>query len=137
MKKFLIASSILLITVTGFAQCKYNEAVSNENVVLSYKWKKAKCLDKNSEMELRIKIKNLKKSAVLVDFNADYYLDGVLQETSVIEDFCIKSKRTARGKVNGIILKPNAEIIEIRDKENFKLEFSGVTIEETEACAKK
>jgi hypothetical protein len=136
MKKALILSAILLVSLTSFAQCKYNEAVSNENVILSYKWKRAKSFDKNSDMELRIKIKNLKKSAILVDFNADYYLDGILQETSVVEDFCIKSKRTARGKVNGIILKPNSAIIEIREKENFKLEFSGLSTEETEACGK-
>ncbi|MBR9833116.1 hypothetical protein GYB57_13290 [bacterium] len=137
MKKILTLSAILFLSITSFAQCKYNEGVSNDDIQLFYQWKRAKLFDKNSDIELRIKIKNLKKTAILVDFNADYYLDGVLQETSVIEDFCIKSKRTARGKVNGIIIKPTPEIVEIREKENFKLEFSGLKSEQTEACAEK
>ena len=84
MKKILTLSAILFLSITSFAQCKYNEGVSNDDIQLFYQWKRAKFFDKNSDIELRIKIKNLKKSAILVDFNTDYYLDGVLQETSVI-----------------------------------------------------
>src|SRR5690606_9636738 len=104
------------------------------SVEIAYKWADSKLFDKSSQPELRIKLINHNSEAALVSFNADYYIDGVLQETNEIKFFCVKAKRSSYGKVNGIILQ-NEKLSRVElESENFKLEFSKISIRKTKSC---
>ncbi len=134
MKKLQLISLLLILSSSIFAQCKYEVQSKTDQVELSYKWKRTKLFDKSSPKVVLIKLKNENDYAALINFKADYYIDGILEETNTITDFCMKASKTYRGKINGIILQTeklnNADF----EKENFKLEFNDIKITQTEGC---
>lgn len=134
-KKIQLISLLLFLSTSIFAQCKYEEYTTKDNVELSYKWKRTKLFDKTSPKVVLIKLENENDYSALISFKADYYLDGVLEETNTITDFCMKANKTYRGKINGIILE--TEKLNNGDfrQDGFKLEFNDIKIEKTEGCS--
>ena len=86
MKRIMMA----FLLITGFtfsinAQICYAEMSTKDQVTVKYKWK----TNKEGNQELRIKFKNKAKSAVNLDLELGYYLNGVMEEKVAIAD-CLK-----------------------------------------------
>tara|TARA_R110002049_G_scaffold247413_11_gene421623 strand:+ start:1569 stop:1985 length:417 start_codon:yes stop_codon:yes gene_type:complete len=137
MKKIILSLSIILFGFCASAQYSYNKVITTENVELSYKWRNTKLFDTSSPLDLALKLKNSNDSAVMVNFSVQYYMDGILDGTTQIDDFCIKKNRTARGEYNGLILKSEGKTEEVVTSEGFKLEFSDLNIRKVASCESK
>ena len=98
---YITLAAILILFIHGglvFSQ-KFAIKDSNENVLISYKWKKAGIFRKDAPLLLVLKIKNFNPHKVMVSFSVDYYWNAVLAESSQKMHYCIKPKKRIRGKV--------------------------------------
>ncbi len=137
MKKFTLSLSITLLGLIASAQYSYTAVNTLNNVELSYKWRNTVLFDTDSNLELAIKLKNRNDSAVSVSFAVDYYINGMLDGTTLIENYCIEAKKTARGEYNGLLLNSEGKTEELVTSEEFKLEFNNVSIKKVAGCEGK
>ena len=73
------------LALTTNAQICYKAMSVKDDVTVKYKWKE----NKEGKRELRIKFKNQTGSAVNVDTEFGFYLNGVMEEKVMIND-CLK-----------------------------------------------
>lgn len=134
MKKLILSLSIILCSIYVSAQYSYTKVNDTNQISLSYKWRNTKLFDTKSPLELALKLKNKSDSSVMVNFSVQYYIDGILDGTTQINDFCIKKNRTARGEYNGLILKSDNKTEELVKSDRFTLEFSELSINKVANC---
>ncbi len=134
MKNPILFTLALFSCYFAHGQYSYKLAVKTEKVELSYKWKNKVLFDTDSELELALKIKNRNDSAVLVNFSAEYYIDGRLDAITQITDYCIEAKKTARGEYNGIILTSQGKTEKLIKSDAFELHFNNFSVIKTESC---
>lgn len=137
MKKLTLSISILLFTLIASAQYNYTQVSNVDKVEISYKWRNTKLFDTDSPLELAIKLKNRNDSSVQVSFTVDYYINGLLDGTTKIEEFCIKKNKTARGEYNGLLLTSEGKTEELVTSEEFKVEFNSIDIKKVTSCDEK
>jgi len=86
MNKSILSFLILIsLALTANAQLCYKAMSVKNDVTVKYKWKE----NKEGKQELRIKFKNQTGSAVNVDAEFGFYLNGVMEEEVMIND-CLK-----------------------------------------------
>lgn len=137
MKKLTLSISILLFSLIASAQYNYTQVSNVDKVDISYKWRNTKLFDTDSPLELAIKLKNRNDSSVQVSFSVDYYINGLLDGTTKIEEFCIKKNKTARGEYNGLLLTSEGKTEELVTSEEFKVEFNSIDIKKVPSCDEK
>lgn len=137
MKKLTLSISILLFSLIASAQYNYTQVSNVDKVDISYKWRNTKLFDTDSPLELAIKLKNRNDSSVQVSFSVDYYINGLLDGTTKIEEFCIKKNKTARGEYNGLLLTSEGKTEELVTSEEFKVEFNSIEIKKVPSCDEK
>ena len=76
---------LIILAVTTNAQICYSTMSEKNDVIVKQKWKE----NKEGKRELRIKFKNKTGSAVNVDMEFGFYLNGIMEEKVVIND-CLK-----------------------------------------------
>ncbi len=133
-KLFGFICSFLFIAQAANAQFWYDEHSIVEGVKINYKWSDPGWLSKSTSYELRLKLKNENKHAVNVDFRIDFYLNGLLQETSKIEDFCISPRGMASGRLDGLYFTSLELTDEQLKSEVFTWEINDFTVDEVERC---
>lgn len=137
MKKLTLSISILIFSLIASAQYNYTQVSNVDKVDISYKWRNTKLFDTDSPLELAIKLKNRNDSSVQVSFSVDYYINGLLDGTTKIEEFCIKKNKTARGEYNGLLLTSEGKTEELVTSEEFKVEFNSIDIKKVPSCDEK
>ncbi len=137
MKKLILSILIVLFSIIASAQYNYSQIITTNKVDISYKWRNTKLFDTNSPLELAIKLKNRNDSAVQVSFSVDYYINGLLDGTTKIDEFCIKKNRAARGEYNGLLLTSEGKTEQLVTSEDFKVEFNSIDIKKVASCAEK
>lgn len=131
--RVLFFALFIVFSSQSFAQFCYTEHSVTDNVKISYKWKEIK----DGPTELRLKFKNKNPHAVLVNLEVDYYLSGILKESSQLEDFCLKAKQMVAGKFNGVIFTTTVLSNEELNSEEFKLEINDITTTKVENCPER
>ena len=137
MKELTLSISILLFSLIASAQYNYTQVSNVDKVDISYKWRNTKLFDTDSPLELAIKLKNRNDSSVQVSFSVDYYINGLLDGTTKIEEFCIKKNKTARGEYNGLLLTSEGKTEELVTSDEFKVEFNSIDIKKVPSCNEK
>jgi len=133
MKKIFILAILFYSTVNMFAQ-KYQPFKSQDGVDFSNAWLKPGFTE-GKPVELLFKIKNNNKYAVLLTYSVDYYLNGELKE-SVELYYCLKAKKTATGKLNGLFFISEKLTNEQILSKGFKWELNDLKVKEVTDCTK-
>lgn len=131
--KTVFLALLTFISLNAFSQFCYTDHSTVDNVEISYKWKEVK----DGHTELRLKLKNRNPHAVNISLEADYYLSGILKESSSLENFCLKANKMVAGKFNGVIFTATGISNEDLKSEEFSLEFNNILVEELEDCPEK
>ena len=116
------------------AQRRYVDHTTKDGVTFQYRWVNSKWLDKNSPLELRLKIKNDNDYPVSVSYGVEFYMGPVMEESSEITELCINRKLAKTGRLNGMYYqsaKLNNEQLQSKD---FYWEISDLEIEKVESC---
>ena len=80
--KFYIPTIIFVLTFVfqANAQFGYKKHSEKDGITVFYKWKHSKIFNKNSPLELNLKIKNTNDYTVNSKISVLYYIDGVLNQ---------------------------------------------------------
>jgi len=118
-----------------FAQYIPSDTLSG--VEISYKWASVKWYKPKSDRVILIKAVNRNEQPVNYSFELSISRDGRILETSPSEVFCVKGKGTAKGRLNGIIIRPVSLSASDIEKKNFDLEIEMNDVETIAVCEKK
>lgn len=126
----------LFMPLTPEHDSEYKEKTQQDGVIVYYKWDHKDSKNESSPLQLVLKIKNNNKQAVSLSFGVEYYMTGVMQEGLELEDFCIKSRGTANGRMNGIVL--NVSTLTNKDimSDGFTWELTDLKVEKKDKCPK-
>jgi hypothetical protein len=115
-------------------QRRYVDHSTVDGVDFQYRWANSKASDKNSPLELRLKIKNNNDYPVNVIYDIEFFMGPVLKETSDLTELCINPKLAKTGRINGMYYRSG--ILRNRDIESkeFRWEITNLEIERTESC---
>ena len=101
--KISLLLSIMLISVSAFAQFGYKHKLDpNSGLEIKYKYAHEKIFNKNSPLNLRIKIKNTNNYDVNLSFIVIYEKGIATQFESELISIDIKSGRARTGKWHGL-----------------------------------
>lgn len=124
MKKIIAILSFFLVLQTASAQ-KWEIVLQSEDIEIKSKWKE----NKAGEKELRVKFKNVSKSALNVDAEFNFYEEGILSQSSMINT-CLK-----KGLFNNWFR--NWHVIQAEDGrslESYELKMGDVNTEKVAEC---
>lgn len=111
MKTKHILLTVALFVSTGLfihcnAQTDYETCYQKDNLEISAKWANSKIFDKNSPLELRLKIENKNDFDMEFTYEILLYMDLVLREKTEVQKYSIKAGKVKMGKLNGIRFLP-------------------------------
>jgi hypothetical protein len=138
MKKIFFIAAMLLFgafTLETFAQSNpYQEFKTVDGVVIDYKWSHTKLFNKNSPLELRLRIRNTNEHAVSVVFSVDFFYKLRLTESSEDVELCILPGKWKTGRTNGVYFQPDQLTNKQIRSEDFHWDTSDMTVEVIETC---
>jgi hypothetical protein len=102
--KYCLAVSILLISTVAVAQKKYEKVAEKEGVQFYAKLKPSRFMKKDSPLKLMLKAYNSNEYPVSCEMNVSFFENGLLNQESDAISFCLKSKKSIKGKKNGMQL---------------------------------
>ncbi len=127
MKRFgLFLLIILGSSMSSFSQ--YSAFKEIDSLEFSTKWVREKWYKKNSPLVLAIKVTNKSSQDCTYTLGIEFFQQGVLIESSPELSYEIRRKSTRRGKLNGIIFKPEKLSSQDIRSGNFTLELSGLDV---------
>jgi hypothetical protein len=135
LKLILILPAVLmLLNISVLAQKNYDPVIKEDGIEISYRWGPSKILKKDSPLMLFLKINNSNEFNAEVTFTVDYYWKGIRKASSEPNQICVKSMRTAKGRIKKLTF-DRAEFSDgdLRS-ENFTLDVTGIKIEQTDCC---
>ncbi|MAY84462.1 MAG: hypothetical protein CMP59_10055 [Flavobacteriales bacterium] len=124
MRKIIGLLAILFSVQFASAQ-SWQVIEENEDTEIKYKWKK----NKEGNLELRVRLKNLSKSDLNVDVEIAFYNNGILEQSSMINT-CLK-----KGAFNNWFR--NWHVIQDEDGgslEEFEVKVSELNTEKVDEC---
>lgn len=124
-KKFLMLFPLILSSLLSFGQFFYKSHSIVDSVEISYKWKEVK----DGPKELRLKFKNKNVHPVLIDLSVDYYMTGVLEESSPLENFCVNGRSMVAGTLDGVIITSSNLSNKQLNSDDFKFEINDISVE--------
>jgi hypothetical protein len=139
MRSIITASVFTICFFFGFtndaqSQRRFVDHSTVDGVDIQYRWANSKWLDKNSPLELRLKIKNNNSYPVRVSYEIEFYMGPMMEESSDLTELCINPKLARTGRINGMYYRSarlsNSQI----ESEDFTWEINDLTIEEVESC---
>jgi hypothetical protein len=127
---------ILLALCCGPYMCpaQYTPSDTLLGVELSYKWAGEKWYNPHSDKVILIKVVNRNAYPVRYSFELELSRDGKMLESSPSPAYCIRGNRVAKGRLNGIILKPVSLSSGDIASRNFDLELTAISVETAEGC---
>lgn len=139
-----LSKILLLAIVYSFmygnlhAQKKEYTPVINENgIEISYRWTHSKILKKDSPLMLFLKIHNSNDYHAALEFTVDYYWKGIRNASSEPSFICVKSGRSARGRIKKLTFDRAKFSDEDLMSENFTLDIPDLRVEKVERCKKR
>lgn len=132
-KKILLLMPLLMTYLFSFGQFFYTDHSVVESVEISYKWK----VVKDGPKELRLKFKNRNHHAVLISLSTDFYMNGFLEESSPLVDFCINNRSMVAGKLDGVIITSSALTNEQLNSEDFEFKINDITVQEIQQSCRE
>ena len=118
----------------AYAQRRYVEHSVVEGVSIEYRWANSKWLDRNSPLELRLKIKNNNDYPVEVSYEIEFYMGPLLEESSDLTELCISPKLAKTGRINGMYYQSDRLSNEQLESDEFIWEISDLEIKKVESC---
>ena len=137
LRSILVISIIILSAGNLIAQKDYQSLTSNEGIDISYKWKHSKILKKESPLMLFLKLQNSNEYHANVNFTVDYYWQGIRSASSEPNSICIKSNRTAKGRIKKLTFDRAKLSDEDVLSDDFTLDISEIDIERVDQCKRK
>lgn len=98
----IIPAITILILMSGQDQIQthiYIYKESQDNVTISYKWKRYGLFKKDKPIRLVLRIENDNPYRIQVNFSVDYYWRAVRRASSEKADYCIKPNGRIKGKI--------------------------------------
>ncbi len=134
--KLLIVISIAMLGLNAslIAQKDYRSLTSEDGIEISYKWKQSKVLKKDSPQILFLMLRNNNDYHANVTFTLDYFWKGIRHASSEPNSICIKSKRTAKGKIKNLTFDRAKFSDEDLLSDNFSLDVSEIVIDRVDKC---
>lgn len=138
MKNLIVLFALMLFAFSGTTSLAqdtpYLQKMTEEGVEIDYKWSHTRLFNKNSPLELRLRIKNTNEHAVKIVFSVDFYMKLKLTESSEDVELCILPGKWKTGRTNGVYFQPaNLTNKQIRS-DDFHWEINEITVEVTESC---
>jgi len=119
-----------LVNVGMAAQAQsYQELVTKDKVTVKYKFKESK----EGATELYIKFKNKAKSAVNVDAEVGFYINGIMEESAVIND-CLKKSCFDNWFRPVQLIQNDSFNNEKFEPEDIKVEITEIKVEKIDEC---
>ncbi len=136
---FGISFFLLLFVMPGFvneaeAQRRYVDHSVEEGVSIQYRWAHSKWWNKNSPLELRLKIKNNNDYPVKVSYMIEFYMGPMLEESSNLSKLCINPKLAKTGRLNGMYYRSSRLSNKQLESEEFSWIIEDMEIEEVKSC---
>lgn len=132
-KKILLIFPLIMFSLISYGQFFYTDHSTVDSVEISYKWKEYS----EEPTQLRLKFKNRNNHAVLISLDVDYYMNGILSESSTVDNFCVHRKGMVAGKLNGIIITSTELSNEELQSSDFELRINNIKIMEADECENK
>jgi hypothetical protein len=127
---------LVAIFLCGAAQAQkgYTQYQKVNGLEISTKWGKAKDADGVKKDALLLKVENTEDKAVTLDFDINFYYEGMLRESGRIEGECIPGLKSRVGKLNGIYFVPENFTSEQLENSNFNFTLDEIEVEEVDEC---
>ena len=133
----LLLGFIILFSWGCAAQMGYTQYSINDGLKLSYKWGTAKDTNGETKKALLIRSENTNDYAVSYTYTIDMYYEGILRETTTIEDECLKAGGVSMGKLNGIYFIPQRFTEEQLESSDFNLQFNNISADKIAECVEE
>lgn len=118
----------------GHAQRRYVDHSTVDGVDIQYRWARSKWLDKSSQLELRLKLKNNNDYPVEISYVIEFYMGPMLEETSDVTELCINPKLAKTGRINGMYYRSSSLSNQQLESDEFSWEIRDLEIEKVESC---
>lgn len=105
-----------------------------EDILISYKWKKSGFLRKDGPVQLVLKIQNHNPHRVLIRFQVNYYWKTILSASSRQVEYCVKPGQTIHGKLRDLVFSSGNFNEEQIQGDNFLWEISDLEINHDADC---
>ena len=132
-----IFTIVLFLIFSGndaLAQRRYVDHSTVDGVSIQYRWANSKWLDRNSPLELRLKIKNNNDYPVEVSYEIDFLMGPMIEESSDLTKICINPKLARTGRLNGMYYQSSSLNNKQIESEEFSWEIRDLEIEQVESC---
>lgn len=127
---------VFLFSFQGLsAQNPWLPLMEKDGITIDYRWSNEKPFDRNSQLELRLRIRNTNDFNALLNFSVDFYLGPLLEESSDDVELCLQPGRTIMGRLNGVYFRTTLTNEQIRS-EKFKFEINDLGVTLTADCDK-
>jgi hypothetical protein len=138
MKSIFVFSIFFLLSVTscsgqGILAQRFVDHSTVDGVEIQYRWAN-ETRDKNSPLELRLKIKNNNSYPVQVSYDIEFYMGPMLEESSELTELCINPKLARTGRINGMFYRSTKLTNEQIESKDFSWEINDLTIEKVDSC---
>jgi hypothetical protein len=111
----------------------YIDHTDQDGVSIQYRWANS-TRDKDSPLELRLKIKNNNSYPVTVSYDVEFYMGPIMEESSELTELCINPRLAKTGRLNGMYYQSTKLSNEQIESKDFTWEINDLTIERVESC---
>ncbi len=139
MKNLILPAVFILVlsfTSTGEtnAQRRFVDHSVIEGVDIQYRWANSKFFDRNSPLELRLKMKNNNDYPIRITWDIEFYMGPKLIETNEETEVCINPKLARTGRINGMFYRSSNLNNRQLESDEFNWEITNIEIERVESC---
>lgn len=117
-----------------YAQNPWLPLMEKDGISIDYRWSNEKPFDRNSQLELRLRIRNSNDHHAQLNFSVDFYMGPLLHESSEEVEICLNPGRTLHGRLNGVYFRTTTLTNEQIRSEKFKFEINDLVVTEAAAC---
>ncbi len=121
-------------TQEASSQRRYVDHSTVDGVEIQYRWANSKWLDRNSPLELRLKIKNNNDYPVEVSYVIEFFMGPMHEESSDVTELCINPKLAKTGRINGMYYQSSSLSNQQLESDEFSWEIEDLEIVEVESC---
>lgn len=138
MKTIFVFSIFIILSLTsctgqGFLSQRFIDHSTVDGVDIQYRWAN-ETRDKDSPLELRLKIKNNNSYPVQVSYEIEFYMGPMMEESSEPTELCINPKLARTGRINGMYYRSTKLSNEQMESEDFIWEINDLKIEKVDSC---
>lgn len=103
--KGILALIVLLTSLSAVSQDDYKLITEEDGVKVYAKWGREKWLKKDSPKVLLTWVENTTDKDVIYKIGMEFFYQTTLSETFPTQEFCVKSGKSKKGKLDGVYYK--------------------------------